>query len=163
MVIFYFLAFSVACVAVIAFRKRSDSALASYRLLLTLSLLPYLLHVLWTWNFVSGFGPPAQAQNGIFAGLIAFGLFSIGLIAILLALAVALARRVPLIVALTPMVAGFFYWQVPLRLLSWEAPGGFVYIDNMPLIWLFLSSTFSTILMGVCGWFVLVRPSLPAR
>lgn len=163
MIIFYFLVFSAACATVIAFRDRQNSALAAYRVLPTLSLFPYLLHVLWTWNFVSSFGPPEHAPNGIFAGLVAFALFSIGLIAILLALAVALARRIPLIVALTPMVAGFFYWQVAPKLLYWQSPGGFVYLDNVPLIWLFLSSVFSTILMGLCGWFVFVRPSLPAR
>lgn len=95
-------------------------------------------------------------------GLVAFALFSVGLMVILLTLAVSLASRAPLIAALIPIVAGLFYWQVALRLLFWQVPGG-IYIDDVPLIWLFLTSVVSTILMATCRWVALGRPSLPAR
>jgi hypothetical protein len=163
MAIFYFLVFFTACVGVIALRKHSNLALTAYRILPAISLAPYLMHVWWAWDSVSGFGrSPDGPPVGVYPGLVAFALFAIGLVIGLVILAVVLARRFPLFIPLTPVVAGFFYWQVALRLLSWQAPD-FIFIDNVPLVWLFLSSVFSVVLMGACGWVALILPVRSTR
>lgn len=150
MAIYYLVLFLTACIWVLALRQHPNRAADAYRALPVLSLSPYLLHTWYSWNFISGFGPPAQPSNGIYPGLVAFAVFSISLMVGLGILAIRLARRFPLAVALTPMVLGIFYWQISLRLLYWQAPGFFL-VDNVPLIWLFLLSVLSTVLMGLCA------------
>lgn len=165
MAVFYFLVFFATSIGVIALHRHQDLALTAYKVLTVVSLCPYLIHVWWAWDEVSGFGyiSPDGPLIGVYPGLVAFALFSISLVVGLIIFAVLQAHRYPLVIALTPIAAGFFYRIVALSLLSWQVPGGFVFLDNVPLVWLFGSSVFSAVFMGIVGWVALVLPERSNR
>jgi hypothetical protein len=132
-----------------------------YRIGLLLSALPYVVHVQYTWGWVSGFGDP-QPPIGVYAGLVAFAVAGVLGTVALVAAALVLVRRMPLATAALPPALWVVYWFGTLRLIYWRAPD-FVPIDNKPLIGLFAFSAVATVLLALTAWFALARPaSVPA-
>jgi hypothetical protein len=161
MLLIYLPVFLLICLGSIAFRHRPRSARALYRAALLLAALPYLLHVRYTWGWVSGFGDP-QPRIGIYPGLVAFAVAGTLTTVALIAAAWVLARRLPVATAALPPVLWLLYWYASLPLVYWRAPN-FVPIDNKPLIALFAFSAFATILLALSAWFALARPSAVPR
>lgn len=160
MAIFYFVLLIVLCWVPVALRRRPHSARVAYWFLLVFSLLPYLLHVAYTWGYItrSSFDGP-EGGTAVFPGLVALAFSGVVFAAGLLALGAALLRRLPLLAALTPTIMSGLYWSVSLRFLYWRSPAHLM-IDNVPLIWLFISSLFSTVLLLLCGWFAFERSAV---
>lgn len=154
--ILYFPLFAAICAVVVALRRRPRVARAGYAVLLLLSVLPYPLHVWYTWGYVTrSTFDSVEGGTAVFPGLVAFAAFGVALVAGLLALALLLVERMPLLSALTPMAAWLLYWYGALRLLYWRAPAGLM-IDNVPLAWLFLFSAFAAALLLPCAWLALL-------
>lgn len=153
--------FLLVVLAVVALRQNDPIALRGYRLLTILSLFPYLLHTWFAWQEISGFGPPIQPATGVYPGLVAFAASSLLAQLGLGAIALMLDRRYLLGLVLVPLVAGLFYWQVALKLLKWRSPE-FIFLDNVPLIWLAGLGIVSALLLGICGW-VSLRGSTQPR
>lgn len=157
MLILGFPLFAVGCLAVVGLRRRPPAARRAYLLLLLLSATPYLLYVWYTWGYIrrSSFEGP-EGGTAIYPGLVAFVAAGVAVAVALLALSAALLRRLPLLTALTPLVLGFFFWTVALRVIYWTGPA-FLMLDNMPLVWLFAWSAFTTVLLLLTAWIALVR------
>jgi hypothetical protein len=147
MVLFYFTGFFIVCLGVVAFRHRPESARALYRVALLLSTLPYLLHVRYTWGWVSGFGDP-QPRIGVYPGLVAFAASGVVAAVALVTLAWVVLRQVPIATVALPLALWVAYWFGSLRLIFWRAPD-FVPVDNRPLMWLFAFSAVATVLLAM--------------
>jgi hypothetical protein len=156
----YFPVFVLVCLAVVVLRRRPGAARAFYRVALFVTALPYLLHVRFTWGFVSSFGDP-QPRIGVYPGLVAFAVVGVVATLGLLAAAWILASRLPLAAAALPSALWLVYWYGVLRLAYWRAPGWYVPIDNKPLIWLFAFSALATVLLALCAWIALARRVAP--
>lgn len=158
MAILYFPLFAALCLLLILLRRRVRLARTLYWVLLVLSLVPYVLHIRYTWLYIthSSFDGP-EGGTAVYPGLLAFALSGVAFAALLLGLSIVLHRRLVPWTALLPALMGFVYWNVVLRLLYWRGPV-YLSIDNMPLIWLFAWSVFSTTLLLLSGWWALVRP-----
>jgi hypothetical protein len=152
---FYFPGFALVCLGAIVLRRRPAAARALYRVALVMVAVPYLLHVRYTWGFVSGFGDP-QPRIGVYPGLVAFAVAGTLATLGLLAAAWIMTSRAPIATAALPPVLWLVYWYGVLPLAYWRAPI-FVPIDNKPLIWLFALSAFATVLLALCAWFALAR------
>jgi hypothetical protein len=152
MVLFYFAAFFVVCLGVIALRRQPASARMLYRVVLLLSALPYLLHIWYTWGWVSGFGDP-QPRIGVYPGLVAFAATALVAVLGLLAFVWIILVRLPIATVALPAALWLVYWFGSLRLVYWRAPD-FVPIDNRPLVWLFGFSAVATVLLAACLWVV---------
>ena len=146
-VLLYFAGFFIVCVGVAAFRHRPATARLLYRVALLLAILPYLLHVRYTWGWVSGFGDP-QPRIGVYPGLVAFAASGVIAAVALVALAWFVVRRVPVATVALPLALWLAYWFGSLRLIYWRAPD-FVPVDNRPLIWLFAFSAAATVLLAM--------------
>jgi len=157
----YFLVFFAVSLRTIAFRGRPPTAGLLYRGALLLAALPYLLHVRYTWGWVSGFGDP-QPRIGVYPGLVAFAIAGVVTTVALVAVAWVLVPRVPFVTAALPPTLWLLYWFVTLRLAYWRAPD-FVPIDNKPLIWLFGFSAVATVLLASSAWIGLARPASRQR
>ena len=147
MALFYFAGFSIVCLGVVVFRHRPAIARALYSLALLLVILPYLLHVRYTWGWVSGFGDP-HPRTGIYPGLVAFAASGVFAAVGLGTAALLVLRRVPIATVGLPVALWLAYWFGSLRLIHWRAPD-FVPVDNRPLIWLFAFSVVATALLAV--------------
>jgi hypothetical protein len=157
----YFLAFLLVCVGSVAFRRRPDVSRALYRVALLLAALPYLMHVRYTWGWVSGFGDP-QPRIGVYPGLVAFAVVGVLSTVALALAAVVLVRPIPLATAALPPTLWLLHWFVTFPLV-YEGGPVFVPIDNKPLIWLFAFSACATILLASTAWLALARrASVPA-
>jgi len=115
-----------------------------------LAALPYVLHVRYTWGWVSGFGDP-HSRIGIYPGLVAFAVTALFVVLGLLALAWIVLARLPIATVALPIALWLVYWFGSLRLAYWRAPD-FVPIDNRPLMWLFGFSAVATVLLAACLW-----------
>lgn len=153
----YVLTFLLVCLGSVAFRRRPPVARAFYRVALLLVALPYLLHVRYTWGWVSGFGDP-HPRIGIYTGLVAFAAVGVLTTVALVTTSWALVPRIPLATAALPPALWLLYRFGSLRLVYWHAPD-FVPIDNKPLIWLFTFSAIATILLALCAWVAVARPA----
>ncbi len=147
MVLFCFTGFFIVCLGVVALRHRPESARALYRVALLLATLPYLLHVRYTWGWVSGFGDP-QPRIGVYPGLVAFAVSGVVAAVALVTLAWVVLRQVPIATVALPLALWVAYWFGSLRLIFWRAPD-FVPVDNRPLIWLFAFSAVATVLLAM--------------
>jgi hypothetical protein len=147
MALWYVAAFFFVCLGVVALRHRPPAARMLYRVALLLSTVPYVLHIRYTWGWVSGFGDPSP-RIGIYPGLVAFA--ATGIIAALGLLTIAwiVLPRVPIATVALPPALWLVYWFGSLRLIFWRAPD-FVPVDNKPLIWLFAFSTLATVLLAI--------------
>jgi hypothetical protein len=159
MVLLYLAAFFVVCLGVVALRHQPASALTLYRVALVLTAFPYLLHVWYTWGWVSGFGDP-QPRIGVYPGLVAFAATALIAVLGLLASAWIILPRLPIATVALPAALWLVYWFGSLRLAYWRAPD-FVPIDNRPLVWLFGLSAVATVLLAACLW--VVRRRLASR
>jgi surface polysaccharide O-acyltransferase-like enzyme len=146
-VLFYFAGFFIVCLGVIALRDRPASARGVYRVALLLATLPYLLHVRYTWSWVSGFGDP-HPRIGVYPGLVAFAASGVVAAVVLVTVAWVVLRRVPVATVGLPLALWVGYWFGSLRLIYWRAPD-FVPVDNRPLIWLFAFSAVATVLLAM--------------
>lgn len=156
MLILYFPLIAVVCLTVALVRCRwPRAARALYRMALLLAVLPYLLHVYYTWGWVTQFGDP-QPRIGVYPGVQAYTVSSLGAALLLLGAGWFLVRRFPLAAALVPAVLWLLYWYVCLPLVFWRAPE-FVPLDNVPLVWLFASSAFATVVLAGSAWTALRR------
>jgi surface polysaccharide O-acyltransferase-like enzyme len=147
MVLFYFAGFLIVCLGVVAFRHRPATARVLYRIALLLATLPYLLHVRYTWGWVSGFGDPSP-RIGVYPGLVAFAATGVVAAVALGTLAWVALRRVPVATVALPLALWLAHWFGSLRLIYWRAPD-FVPVDNRPLIWLFAFSAVATVLLAM--------------
>lgn len=147
MVLLYFAGFFIVCLGVVAFRHQPATARALYGLALLLVILPYLLHVRYTWGWVSGFGDP-HPRIGVYPGLVAFAASGVVAAVALVTLAWVALRRAPIATVALPLALWLAYWFGSLRLIYWRAPH-FVPIDNKPLVWLFAFSAFATVLLAM--------------
>ncbi len=154
----YFLVFLLVSLGTIAVRHRPAAARALYRAALLMAAFPYLLHVWYTWGFVSSFGDP-QPRIGVYPGLVAFAVAGVLTTVALVAAAWVLVPRLPFATAALPPALWLTYWFGTLRLAYWRAPV-FVPIDNKPLIWLFGFSAIATVLLASSAWIALARPLL---
>jgi hypothetical protein len=152
MVLLYLAAFIVVCLGVVALRRRPESALMLYRVALLLAALPYLLHVRYTWGWVSGFGDP-QARIGVYPGLVAFAATALITVLGLLTSAWIVLPHLPIATVALPGALWLVYWCGSIRLAYWRAPD-FIPIDNRPLAWLFGVSAVATVLLAACLWVV---------
>ena len=149
------LAFLLAGLGSVALRSRPKAARALYRTALLLAVVPYLLHVRYTWGWVSGWGDP-QPPIGVYPGLVAFAVAGTFTAVALAAAAWVLAVRVPLVTVALPAALWLLYWFGILRLVTWRGPD-FVPLDNKPLIGLFLFSAFATVLLALSAWAALAH------
>jgi hypothetical protein len=156
MVLFYFAGFFIVCLAIVAFRHRPATARMLYRVALLLATLPYLLHVRYTWGWVSGFGDP-HPRIGVYPGLVAFAASGVVGAVALVTLAWVVLRRVPIVTVALPLALWLVYWFGSLRLIYWRAPD-FISVDNRPLIWLFAFSAVATVLLAMSLLVGLRRP-----
>ena len=147
MVLLYFAGFFMVCLGVVAFRHRPAPARVVYRVALVLATLPYLLHVRYTWGWVSGFGDP-HPRIGVYPGLVAFAASGVVAAVAFVALAWFVVRRVPIATVALPLALWLAYWFGSLRLIYWRAPD-FVPVDNRPLMWLFAFSAAATVLLAM--------------
>jgi hypothetical protein len=147
MVLWYFAGFFVVCLGVVALRHRPPAARMLYRVALLLVTLPYVLHIRYTWGWVSGFGDPSP-RIGIYPGLVAFAATGIVAVLALLSLAWIVLPRVPVATVALPPALWLVYWFGSLRLISWRGPD-FIPVDNKPLIWLFALSALATVLLAI--------------
>ena len=147
MALLYLAGFFVVCLGVVAFRHRPATARALYGLALLLVTVPYLLHVRYTWGWVSGFGDP-QPRIGVYPGLVAFAASGVVAAVGLGTVALLVLRRVPIATVGLPLALWLAYWFGSLRLIYWRAPD-FVPVDNRPLIWLFAFSVVATVLLAI--------------
>lgn len=147
MVLWYLAGFFVVCLGVVALRHRPPAARVLYRVALLLSAVPYVLHIRYTWGWVSGFGDPSP-RIGIYPGLVAFAATGIVAALGLLAIAWIVLARVPIATVALPPALWLVYWFGSLRLIYWRAPD-FVPVDNKPLIWLFALSVLATALLAI--------------
>lgn len=150
-----FVLLCLGCLGAIVLRRRPPVALALYRVALLMTALLYVLHVWYTWRWVSGFGDP-QPPIGVYPGLVAFAIAGVLATLVLLAAAWILASRAPLIAAALPPAIWLVYWYGVIPVAFWRAPD-FVPIDNKPLIWLFAFSAVATVLLALCAWIALTR------
>ena len=157
-VLIYSLGFFVVCLGVVTLRHRPAAARLLYRGALLVATLPYLLHVRYTWGWVSGFGDP-QPRIGVYPGLVAFATSGVLAAVGLLALAWVVLPRVPLATVALPSVLWVVYRFVSLRLIYWRAPD-FVPVDNRPLMWLFAFSVVATALLALSAWIALRRSGI---
>ena len=155
MVLFYFAGILIVCLAVVAARHQPSSARVLYRVALLLATLPYLLHVRYTWGWVSGFGDP-QPRIGVYPGLIVFAATGVLAAVGLLGLAWVVLPRLPIATVALPTALWLVYWFGSLRLIYWRAPD-FVPVDNKPLVWLFGFSAAATVFLAVSVWFALAH------
>ncbi len=155
----YFPALVLVCLGAVVLRRQPAAARTLYRIALVMAALPYLLHIRYTYGWVSGFGDP-QPRIGVYPGLMAFAVAGVIATLALLIAAWILVSRVPLITAALPPALWLVYWYGVLRLVYWRAPD-FVPIDNKPLIWLFALSALATILLAATAWAALWRRAAP--
>lgn len=154
--ILYFPLFTAVCLAaVFARRRRPRAARALSRVALLLSVLPYLLHLHYTWGWVTQFGDP-QPRIGTYPGVQAYAASSLGTALLLLVAGGLLERRFPLLMAFVPAALWLLYWYVCLPLVFWRAPE-FAPLDNVPLAWLFASSAYATVMLAGSAWIGLRR------
>jgi len=157
----YFLALLLVCLGSVAFRRRPSAARGLYRAALLLAAVPYLMHVRYTWGWVSGFGDP-QPRIGVYPGLVAFAAAGVIITVGLVSVAWALVPRMALATAALPATLWLAYWYGSLRLVYWQMPD-FVPIDNKPLVWLFASSAFATIVLALAASVAVARPASAHR
>lgn len=160
MTINFLVLFLLAALAVIALGHQYGIAIKGYRFLAILSLSPYLVHTWFAWGEVSGFGPPTGPATGVYPGLVAFAVSSLLAQLGLSALALTLPRRYLLGLTFVPLLAGLFYWYVALKLLQWRSPE-WIFLDNVPLVWLAGISAVSAVVLAICGWVSLRVPTQP--
>jgi hypothetical protein len=152
MVLLYLAAFLAVCFGVVALRRRPASARMLCRVALLLAALPYLLHVRYTWGWVSSFGDP-QPRIGVYPGLVAFAAAALITVLGLLTSAWIVLPRLPIATVALPGALWLVYWFGSLPLAYWRAPD-FIPIDNRPLMWLFGVSAVATVCLAACLWVV---------
>jgi hypothetical protein len=150
-----FVLLCLGCLGVVVLRRQPSAARALYRVALLMTAVPYLLHVRYTWGFVSSFGDP-QPRIGVYPGLVAFAVVGVVATLVLLMAAWIMASRVPLVAAALPPVLWLVYWYGVIPLAYWRGPV-LVPIDNKPLIWLFGYSAVATIVLALSAWIGLRR------
>lgn len=118
-----------------------------YRVLVVFSSIVWLQHYLWIVGTTAGWGSEASKPPGLWV----YSLISPLLVTSILALAVWIAPRRSLLVALTPAILFLLTWFLMLRVLPWQAPSdfydGFYPADNIPQIWLFIGSAVATVFL----------------
>ena len=154
--ILYFPLFALTCASVVILRRsRPGIARSLYRGALGLAVLPYLLHVHYTWGWVTRFGDPTP-PIGAYPGVRAYATSSLTAAVLLLATGWFLVGRIPLVTVLVPAILWLVYWYICLPLVFRGAPE-FAPLDNVPLVWLFASSAFATVLLAGTAWAALRR------
>lgn len=150
MAILHLLALAALSLAVVLARGRPDAARGLFRVALLAAVVPYAVHVRYTWGWVSGYGDPSPPV-GVYPGLQAYAAVSAVAILLLLGAAWALVPRAPVATALLPAALGLAYRSLCLPLLDWRAPD-LVPLDNVPLVWLFGTGVIAALLLAAAAW-----------
>jgi hypothetical protein len=156
MAVLYFAFFTVLCLS--AWMTRRDASRALFRAALVVSALPYLLLIWYLWRWIYSYGPPADAPNGSYPGLVAFGILGVTVTLGFLAVALRHSERWPGPTGLLPIALGATFRYALFPVLYWRVPGALQF-DNMPLIWLAAFSGFASLLLIPTGALALSRGS----
>lgn len=146
LLLLFFILGSILLLPLRAWRQKPFYSLTAYRILIALSSFFWFEHYIWIIITKAGWGSDSTI---LIPGLKNFIIYSPILALAILSGAIIIAKYFPLVSALAPVALFSLTWFVTFRILLWQAPPDFYIADNIPNVWLIISSLITMVFLFI--------------